>query len=39
MKVREWWLAREAMKMLKAGKRLTTTAEQSPPEFDLKLPE
>lgn len=38
-KVREWWLGREAMEMLKAGKRLTTTAEQSPPEYDLKLPE
>jgi hypothetical protein len=38
-KVREWWVGCEAMEMLKAGKRLTTTAEQSPPEFDLKLPE
>ena len=36
-KVREWWVGREAMEMLKAGKRLTTTAEQSPPEFDLQL--
>jgi hypothetical protein len=38
-KVREWWLGHEAMEMLKAGKRLTTTAEQSPYEYDLKLPE
>ncbi|MEO8374367.1 MAG: hypothetical protein ABI471_04025 [Sphingomonas bacterium] len=38
-KVREWWLGQEAMEMLKARKRLTTTAEQSPPDFDLKLPE
>lgn len=37
-KVRDWWLGREALAMLKAGKRLTTTAEQSPPEFDLTLP-
>jgi hypothetical protein len=39
IKVREWWLGKEALEMLKAGKRLTTTAEQSPPEFDLKLSE
>lgn len=38
-KVREWWLGREAVEMLRAGRRLTTTAEQSPPEFDLKFPE
>jgi hypothetical protein len=38
-KVKNWWLGKEALEMLKAGKRLTTTAEQSPPEFDLKLPE
>lgn len=38
-KVREWWLGPEAMEMLKAGRRLTTTAEQSPPEYDLKMPE
>jgi hypothetical protein len=38
-KVREWWLGPEAMEKLRAGKRLTTTAEQSPPEFDLQLPE
>ncbi|MCA3080042.1 MAG: hypothetical protein ING71_14770 [Rhodocyclaceae bacterium] len=37
-KVRNWWLGKEAMELLKAGKRLTTTAEQSPPEFDLTLP-
>lgn len=36
-KVRNWWVGKEAMEMLKAGKRLATTAEQSPPEFDLKL--
>ena len=35
-KVDNWWLGKEAMMMLKAGKRLSTTAEQSPPEFDLK---
>ena len=38
-KVRDWWLGKEALEMLKAGKRLTTTAEQSPPEFDLKWSE
>lgn len=37
-KVRNWWLGKEAMAMLLSGKRLTTTAEQSPPDFDLKLP-
>jgi len=34
-KVQDWWLGKEALEMLKAGRRLTTTAEQSPPEFDL----
>ena len=33
-----WWLGQEAFEMLKAGKRLSKTAEQSPPEFDLRLP-
>lgn len=36
-KVDVWWLGPEALDMLKAGKRLTTTAEQSPPAYDLKL--
>ena len=36
-KVENWWLGKEALEMLRAGKRLSTTAEQSPPEFDLKL--
>jgi hypothetical protein len=35
-RIREWWLGREALEMFRAGKRLTTTAEQSPPQFDLK---
>jgi hypothetical protein len=34
---RLWWLGAEAMEMLRAGKRLTKTAEQSPPAFDLKI--
>lgn len=38
-KVDMYWMGKEALEMLKAGKRLSTTAEQSPPEFDLKLPE
>ncbi|CAA9489481.1 MAG: hypothetical protein AVDCRST_MAG91-464, partial [uncultured Sphingomonadaceae bacterium] len=38
-KIESWWVGKEAMEMLRAGKRLTTTAVQSPPEFDLKLPE
>jgi hypothetical protein len=38
-KIRHWWVGKEAMSMLKSGKRLATLAEQSPPEFDLKLPE
>lgn len=38
-KVDIYWVGKEALEMLKAGKRLSTTAEQSPPEFDLKLPD
>ena len=38
-KVDLWWLGQQALEMLRAGKRLTTTAEQSPPEFDLRLPD
>lgn len=38
VKVENWWLGKEALEMLKAGKRLSTTAEQSPPQFDLVLP-
>lgn len=38
-KIRDWWLGREAIDMLRAGKRLSTTAEQSPPEYDLKFPD
>lgn len=34
---RAWWLGREAMEMLRAGKRLATAAVQSPPDYDLKL--
>lgn len=37
-RVREWWVGKEAMEMLKSGRRLTMTAEQSPPQFDLQLP-
>jgi hypothetical protein len=37
-KVREWWVGHEAMRLLQAGKRLATTAEQSPAEYDLQLP-
>jgi hypothetical protein len=37
-KVQSWWLGQEALDMLRAGKRLSTTAVQSPPEYDL-LPE
>jgi hypothetical protein len=35
-KVESWWLGKEALEMLRAGKRLTQAA-QSPPEFDLRL--
>ena len=38
-KVHGWWLGKDALSMLLAGKRLSTTAEQSPPEFDLCLPQ
>lgn len=37
-KEKSWWLGREALEMLRAGKRLAMTAEQSPPEFDLQKP-
>ena len=37
-KVDMWWLGKEALQMLKEGKRLSKTAEQSPPEYDLKIP-
>lgn len=36
-KVRQWWVGPESMEMLKKGKRLATTAEQSPPNMDLEL--
>ena len=39
VKVESWWVGKAAMDMLQSGKRLTTTAVQSPPQFDLKLPE
>lgn len=39
VKIDLWWLGKEALEMLQAGKRLTETAEQSPPEFDHRLPE
>lgn len=39
IKIESWWVGREAMDMLRSGKRLTTTAVQSPPAFDLKLPD
>lgn len=37
IKVQSWWLGKEATEMLKSGRRLTTTAVQSPPEYDLKV--
>jgi hypothetical protein len=37
-KIERWWLGKEAFAMLESGKRLSTTAEQSPPQFDLRLP-
>jgi hypothetical protein len=37
IKVESWWLGKEALEFLRAGKRLTQAA-QSPSEFDLKLP-
>ncbi|MBB2753977.1 UNVERIFIED_ORG: hypothetical protein GGI57_004709 [Rhizobium aethiopicum] len=35
-KAQSWWLGTEAVEMLRAGKRLSTTAVQSPPEYDLR---
>ncbi len=37
-KVDIYWVGKEAMAMLKAGRRLATAAYESPPEFDLTLP-
>lgn len=37
-KIESWWLGTEALQMLRSGKRLTTTAVQSPPQFDLAMP-
>jgi hypothetical protein len=37
-KVDMYWVGKVAMAMLKSGRRLSTTAEQSPPDFDLKAP-
>jgi hypothetical protein len=37
-KVDIYWIGREAMEMLKSGKRLATAAHESPPEYDLTLP-
>lgn len=34
-----WWVGKSAMSMLQAGRRLATSAVQSPPQFDLKLSE
>ena len=36
-KAGRFWIGQEALHLLKAGARLSTTAEQSPPEFDLRL--
>jgi len=36
-RIQGWWLGAEALERLKAGKRLTVTAEQSPPQFDFAL--
>ncbi len=37
VKAQSWWLRKEAIEMLKSGGRLTTTAAQSPPEYDLQV--
>ena len=37
--VDNYWLGPESLAMLRAGKRLAKNGEQSPPEFDLQLPE
>ena len=36
-KTGRFWVGKEAFSMLQSGCRLSTTAEQSPPDFDLKL--
>ena len=35
-KAGRFWIGQEALSILKSGGRLSTTAEQSPPEFDLR---
>ena len=37
-KIEHWWVGPQGLEMLQSGKRLTKTAVQSPPEYDLKLP-
>jgi hypothetical protein len=37
-KLKMWWLGKEAFESLKSGKRLSTTAEQSPADYDLRWP-
>jgi hypothetical protein len=39
IKIELWWVGPEAMKMLKNGKRLSTTAQQSPSDYDLRIPD
>ena len=39
VKVETFWVGRGAMVLWRAGRRLTKTAEQSPPSMDLHLPE
>ena len=35
-KAGRFWVGREALEFLDSGRRLSTTAEQSPPEFDIR---
>ena len=38
-KIDMWWVGPEALRMLKAGKRLATAAVESPVEYNLPLPD
>jgi hypothetical protein len=39
VKVDMWWVGPEAFEMLRSGSRLATAAAESPPEYNLPLPE
>jgi hypothetical protein len=39
VKIDMWWVGPDALEMLRGGKRLATAAVESPPDYDLPLPD